>query len=112
MGQQDNIAREWLQGLIRNTGLTPTQIARKSGVNPSTLTRFLQVKGGTQSLRWSTIEAIAQAFDLELPPNSAATTEPHENKDVDFVTFIRSSPLMGVELELAPRETSERPVDL
>jgi predicted transcriptional regulator len=37
--------REWLSGLLDQTGITATELARRADLNPSTLTRFLQPDG-------------------------------------------------------------------
>lgn len=37
----DNDQRAWIQGVLDRLGVTPTELARRADLNPSTLTRFM-----------------------------------------------------------------------
>lgn len=57
--------RDWLRGLIKAAGSTPTAVARQAGVGQSTLARFLG--GETKSLSKLTIGALVRTFHDAAP---------------------------------------------
>jgi hypothetical protein len=65
--------REWLNQILKETGLTPSGLAAKSGVWPSTLLRFLEEPGESlRALRASTIDKISDATGFA-PPETATS---------------------------------------
>ncbi len=55
--------RAWLEGILEETGLTATELARRADLNPSTLTRFLSGKDNAgHTLTWRTIRKIENAI--------------------------------------------------
>lgn len=57
----------WLDTVVRQTGLSLTEIARRGDLNPSTLTRFRNndVRGGTLAVR--TLSTIAEVTKIGVP---------------------------------------------
>lgn len=62
----------WLEGLETSTGDTATQIARSSGLDPSTLTRFKRSDKGT--LSGATISQIASTYNVDADPEVRGST--------------------------------------
>jgi transcriptional regulator with XRE-family HTH domain len=52
--------------IIRASDETPTAIARRAGLAPSTLTRFLDGSRGKRGLSDDVIERLAEALGLEI----------------------------------------------
>lgn len=57
--------RDWLEGIKRLHGISVSEIARRSGVSESTLTRFMQKK--TNTLRLATTGEIERVFKIPAP---------------------------------------------
>lgn len=102
MSYQENVLRRWVEDLLAETGHTPSSLAREAGLAGSTLTRFLQKENGSQTLSRRTIQRLAKHFGRALPGSAGNNDSAHVP---DFVSFMRSSPLMGVELEMDERRT-------
>ena len=65
MSEQYSDQRTWLEGLLARFRLTPTELARRADLNPSTLTRFLQPGGRDgHELSARTVRKIEQALNL------------------------------------------------
>lgn len=64
-------ARAYVQRVMEATGLDATNVARRAGLDPSTLTRLMkaQPRGG---LRRATLEALERHFGIPLPIEMAA----------------------------------------
>lgn len=102
MSYQEDVLRRWVEDLLVETGHTPSSLAREAGLAGSTLTRFLQKENASQTLSRRSIQRLAEHFGRALP----GTAEDYdETSGADFVSFMRSSPLMGVELEMDERRT-------
>lgn len=61
--------RSWLTDVMRRTGLRPTPLAKRAGISPSTLTRFLE--GGSAILDRVTLRKIADAAGVPAPGDPA-----------------------------------------
>lgn len=61
---RDELIRSWLDGVLRQTGLKPTPLAKRAGLSPSTLLRFLDGEG---SLDLSTIDKIVDTYGVPGP---------------------------------------------
>lgn len=59
--------REWIRAICRRLEITPTELARRIGTAPSTMTRFLNDENAGM-LRGSTISRIAELPDVPPPP--------------------------------------------
>lgn len=59
--------RQWLEGIKRRHGITVSEIARRSGVSQSTLTRFMRKNSKTNKLRSATIQQVERAFKYPAP---------------------------------------------
>jgi len=59
-------ARRFVNGLLEATGWTPTALARRAGLVPSTLTRFLNSTSATHTLSDRSLAAIRTAAAKEL----------------------------------------------
>lgn len=59
----------YIEQVLRRTGWTQTELAKRSGLDPSTLSRFLGNPGGGQSLRASTIRRIETVTGLPFAKN-------------------------------------------
>lgn len=74
---RDEILR-WIRGVLKDTGTTPTALARKAGIASTTLTRFLNENDKTV-LSFRSIAKIAHAASV--PPLGLSPTEPREVPD-------------------------------
>lgn len=68
----NNPEKDYLEQIIRETGLTLTEIARRAKLSPTTLTRFMAKENEHHNLRPSTLRAIEQATRIALPAELAA----------------------------------------
>lgn len=59
--------RRWLRAVLAQTGWLPTQLARKAGVTPSTINRFLNDEKVTHSLSLPTLKKISEASGIAIP---------------------------------------------
>lgn len=57
----------WIQQICDETGLTFTEIARRAGVDPATLTRFMNNPKYKPNLSDTTLQKIAQAVNRPVP---------------------------------------------
>ncbi|MCI4645178.1 MAG: helix-turn-helix domain-containing protein [Hyphomonadaceae bacterium] len=105
MAKQDDLIRRWIKEILEETGLTASELAVQSQLAPSTLTRFLDPEGPTHSLRAKSIAAIAKHFGRALPIPSEAV---QETAQLNFVEFMRRSPLVGVDIDLDERVPDAR----
>lgn len=66
VNREQRIIRNWLESILEDTGMTATALARKAGLTPSTLTKFLNspVK---HTLSVPTITAVANAVGKKVP---------------------------------------------
>jgi phage repressor protein C with HTH and peptisase S24 domain len=81
-------ARRLVEEILRQTGLTPTELARRAGLAPSTLTRFLNSGGPKQTLSARTLERLA----AYAPANAAPEPPPRPRPE---------PPAPGVEISSA-----------
>lgn len=65
-------ARRIVEKLLRISGLAPTQLARKAGLAPSTLNRFLNTPNVKHTLSFKTIKKLTQATGTQLTVESTA----------------------------------------
>lgn len=75
--------RQFIERLVEWTGLTATQVAKKAGLTPSTLTRPLN-HDVSHRLSLRTIEALRKTFP-EFPEFGAALGEPESPPEQDYV---------------------------
>jgi transcriptional regulator with XRE-family HTH domain len=68
-----SVVRSWLRQLVLRSGLTPEEIARRSGVSATTITRPLNESSIVPN--WASVYKIAAAMH-ELPPLPASETVP------------------------------------
>lgn len=59
--------RKWLQDILDRTGLTVTEVARRAGLDPSTLTRFMNVERDGHMLSARTVRKIEQSVGSTAP---------------------------------------------
>jgi len=67
--------RLWLRDVIDRTGLTPTALARRAGLAPSTLNKFLNDDRVDHCLSVTTVGKIARASGQPLPIPAPGATE-------------------------------------
>lgn len=65
-------SRAYLLRVLDALQIDATNLARRAGLAPSTLTRFLSDNARSETLRRATLEAIARASKVPLPPELAA----------------------------------------
>lgn len=63
MSDVENTQREWLAQILRETGVSPTNLARRAGLSPSTLTRFMNSDIDGHVLSARTIAKIQHAAE-------------------------------------------------
>ena len=71
-------ARSWIRHVMSITGLDASGLARRAGLQPSTLTRMLRPDGAGRGVRRSTLEQIADATGVALFADAAGSTAPAE----------------------------------
>jgi SOS-response transcriptional repressor LexA len=67
MDATQRAARAYVRGVIESTGWSASELARRCGVAPSTVNRFLHSERATHSLSGRTLAKVAQASGLPLP---------------------------------------------
>ena len=65
MAQRSRTIVEQLKGAVRKTGETPYAVAKRAGITPEMLSRFMH---GQRDLRLATAAKICAALNLELQP--------------------------------------------
>lgn len=70
--------RGYVLKVLERTGWNQTELAKRAGLDPSTLSRFLTAAPGTQALRVSTINRIAQVSGIALQGGSPLAAAPAE----------------------------------
>lgn len=70
------VQRAWLKRVIEETKLTPTALAKRIGVWPSTLTTFLNATKPSRTLHGATLEKIARATGIAGPAALPAIDAP------------------------------------
>lgn len=78
MQDDATITREWLEGVMRQTGLKASPLAKKAGLSPSTVLRALD-PNNPQILERRSITKIARAFGL---PEPGAVASPSFSDDL------------------------------
>jgi len=73
--------RDWLRDIIRATGLTAGAIAKRAGLAPSTITRFLHGEVG-HVLKADTLTRISQTSGAPLPVEVLAPVRIETNVEV------------------------------
>lgn len=58
--------RQWVEAAIAHSGITPTEIARRAGLNLSTITKYLAAPQSA-AMRPATLRRIASVTGYELP---------------------------------------------
>ena len=69
--------RQYIEDILTRTGWTQTELAKRAGLDPSTLSRFLVRPDSSHALRPSTLKRIAQVSGIpfdDKKPNDAATS--------------------------------------
>jgi transcriptional regulator with XRE-family HTH domain len=61
MDAEQERTRRLVEEMLRVTSLTPTELARKAGLSPSTLTRFLNSSEAKHALSNRTLQKLAEA---------------------------------------------------
>lgn len=65
--RSQQMAREYLLEVLRQTGLTPTELARRCKLAPSTFNRFLNDKQVKHTLSSRTLQKVQDATGIKLP---------------------------------------------
>jgi transcriptional regulator with XRE-family HTH domain len=68
----NTLTKDYLERVRRETNLTYTEIARRAGLSPTTLTRYMSREDEQHNLRRATLKAIEQATKVSLPAELAA----------------------------------------
>jgi lambda repressor-like predicted transcriptional regulator len=68
--------RQWLLNVLRETGKTPTVLAREAGLASTTLTRFLNSENAKNVLSFRTVGAVARAAGVAPPGFVVAKPKP------------------------------------
>jgi transcriptional regulator with XRE-family HTH domain len=76
MGDQRDTDREWVKGILSERGWTATELARRAGVNQTTLTRFLHNPDHPYDMSARTRDAIARVVGLVASGPIAAPRPP------------------------------------
>lgn len=76
MDSKPEHARRIVADILRHTGLTPTELARRAGLAPSTLTRFLNSTSPKQTLSQRTLERLAAYVPGNAPPEPPQRSRP------------------------------------
>ncbi|TXT20012.1 MAG: hypothetical protein FD138_4292 [Planctomycetota bacterium] len=63
MAKQTKLFSEQLREVVANCGIPPAEIARQTGIDKSTLSRFLS---GERGLPMATLDALAEFLRLEI----------------------------------------------
>jgi len=66
--------REWLKAVLDEIGITPTELARRAGINPSTLTRYLNTPRDGHELAAKTMRAVEGVVGRRFGQATAAST--------------------------------------
>lgn len=69
--KEQKLARRWLQGILTQTGDTPSELARRSGLSTTTLTRFLNSEDHSYTLSARSISKIVEMTGVPFPSLSA-----------------------------------------
>lgn len=73
-GTKPGDVRDWLRAICKRTGLTPTQLARESGLPPATINRFLNnTIGAPKNLNATTISRVRDAAERLIGPSDPIT---------------------------------------
>ncbi len=67
--------RRWLRNLLEKHNLNATDLARRAGLNPSTLTRFLQGERDGHMLSQRTVKKIEEVTSRSAPPSRSSFEE-------------------------------------
>lgn len=70
----DQDQRAWIQGILDREGITPTELARRAGLDPSTLTRFMGGERDGHMLSARTVRKI-EAVTVVKPPQPSGMRE-------------------------------------
>ncbi len=62
---EEDITRKWVENLVAQEGTTPSQVAERRGIAPSTLTRFMNHQ--TKSLSIAVLTKLAANSPVAIP---------------------------------------------
>jgi hypothetical protein len=82
----------WIKAVLDHTGLDPSNLARKAGLNTTTLTRFIYQADRNTRLMPRTLRRISEATGIALPAelggrmasHSSAPARPHDDHELAF----------------------------
>lgn len=85
---EQDIARQIVKEMLDTTGLSPTALARKAGLTPSTLTRFLNTES-KHTLSYITLSKLARAsqYDLRQSLKSSQNAPLQEITQIPLFSF-------------------------
>lgn len=69
----------WIREICDDLGITPTELARRAGVDSATLTRFMNNPNYKPNLSDTTLQKIAEAVRRPLPSEGVFTSLPRPN---------------------------------
>jgi transcriptional regulator with XRE-family HTH domain len=75
---QQDIYREWIKNICSSYNVTATEIARRIGVSPSTITRQVKL-GWTKSPQLKTLRSISSSFGVPVPQELVSNQMKAEN---------------------------------
>jgi len=108
MNINQRTTKEWIQAVASHLNLSPSELGKRSGVAPSTITRFLYDDSGTIGISQRTLEQLARFSGVpvhRLPGEEARTNFPA----ADALPLEESDPLpaqlkMAIDLFLQEHE--------
>ncbi|MFO1188498.1 MAG: S24 family peptidase [Alphaproteobacteria bacterium] len=85
MVQEADAVRAWVRRILQETGLSPTALARRAALAPSTLNKFLNDETIKHCLSVTTVSKIARATGHPLPISTGDEAEPETVPVVGYV---------------------------